>query len=705
MIAEPLTRLTRKENNFKWEEEQQKAFDKIKDILTSEPVLTFPDYSKPFHVFTDASLVGQGGALMQKNENNLFQAIAYCSRTLTTPERKWPPVQIELGAIIYALRQFKPFIYMTEVELHTDHKPLAYLLEKAQAHPNLARWLIELQNYNIKIVHVSGKENLLADALSRAIKTTDTKEVENLEELEDIAEFPVCLALRSKSQLIIDESISSFTLRKEDGQNFTIDIRHEQKEDPAASAFIKFLNTGEVPEEIPPNEVDKFVVSAENLQIISNILCHKLPNMNPRIFVPVSLRALIFESFHSSHLGGGHMSMKKTLKKCRKYFWHRMHADILTWTRNCITCQLRHSPNPPYRAEMQMAPSNTLFAKVGIDLAGPFPMTQSGNKYIMNIIYWFTKYVISVPVPDAKALTLAKAFLTNCYLRFGGCIELITDNATAFTSEFFKNFCSMLYINKSYAIPHWSQGNAVTERSFRTFHNILAKYINKEQPDFDEFIDIASFCYNTSIHASTGETPFFLMFGRDPIFCIDQILDPRVHDPIALTDLTEFKQLLVVSLRKAWEAADQANREAQLKSKAQYDKLTRNPTITVGDRVLLRNYCGKIGTSKKFHMPWKGVFRVVKIDGIYVTIISCNAPSSIPKVVHINQLKKCFEDLPPLVTAPEMTQEEEDAIKESQVPDTTPTINENVPENTAEINEGKRYNLRKNPKPRRLSID
>nr|CAD2187041.1 unnamed protein product [Meloidogyne enterolobii] len=71
-------------------------------------------------------------------------------------------VQIELGAIIYALRQFRPFIYMTEVELHTDHKPLAYLMEKTEAHPNLAWWLIELQNYNIKIVHVSGKENLLS---------------------------------------------------------------------------------------------------------------------------------------------------------------------------------------------------------------------------------------------------------------------------------------------------------------------------------------------------------------------------------------------------------------------------------------------------------------------------------------------------------------------------------------------------------------
>ncbi|KAL3089566.1 hypothetical protein niasHS_006950 [Heterodera schachtii] len=106
----------------------------------------------------------------------------------------------------------------------------------------------------------------------------------------------------------------------------------------------------------------------------------------------------------------------------------------------------------------------------------------------MNVVCWFTKFVISVPVPDAKSTTLVNAFLTNCYLKFGGCTKLITDNATAFTSEFFREFCAMLYISKRYAIPHWSQGK-----------------------DFDEHLEAATFCYNTAVHQSTGETPFFLM--------------------------------------------------------------------------------------------------------------------------------------------------------------------------------------------------
>uniref|UniRef100_A0A183CCQ3 Integrase catalytic domain-containing protein n=1 Tax=Globodera pallida TaxID=36090 RepID=A0A183CCQ3_GLOPA len=245
----------------------------------------------------------------------------------------------------------------TDVELHTDHKPLAYLLKKSDSSPQLGRWLIELQNYQIKIVHIAGKQNSLADALSRAMEDKPFKEVQNVEELEDIVEFP-------------------------DGNSYEVDLAEELSKDPEAEAYIK-------------------------------------------------------------------------------------------------------------------------------------------------------------------------------------------------------EFCALLYINKKYATPHWSQGNAATERTFRTFHNIMAKYITRDQPDFDEFLDAACFCYNTSVHASTGESPFFLMFGRDPIFCVDQIIDPKIRDPVALSDRTEFKQKLVVALRRAWSAASEVHKQAQLKMKEQYDKKARPQGIQI----------------------------------------------------------------------------------------------------------------------------
>nr|CAD2189625.1 unnamed protein product [Meloidogyne enterolobii] len=285
--------------------------------------------------------------------------------------------------------------------------------------------------------------------------------------------------------------------------------------------------------------------------------------------------------------------------------------------------------------------------------------------------------------------------------------------------NFLKAF-AQCYINKTYAVPHWSQGNAVTERSFRTFHNILAKYINKDQPDFDEHLEFANFCYNTSVHYSTNETPFFLMYGRDPIFCVDLILDPRVREPVALNDEAEIKQKLIVSLRQAWKYAAESNRDAQLRAKTQYDKLIRNPTITIGDRVLLRNYTGKVGTSKKFHLPWKGVFRVIGIDGVRVTITSCNSPQSNPRIVHINQLKKCVEPLnfEPACTNPNLDQEESDALVEVNAEELIdePGYSHNIDNNVEKVNDkgteelGRRntitkYNLRKNPKQKILILN
>nr|CAD2191876.1 unnamed protein product [Meloidogyne enterolobii] len=673
-IVEPLTRLNKKNKAFEWGKDQMNAFQKIKDLLSEEPILTFPDYTSPFHIFTDASGVGHGAALMQKREEK-FSAIAYASRSLSANERKWPPVQIELGAIIYALRTFRPYIYLSEVELHSDHRPLAYLQSKSHQHPQLARWLIEIQNYNIKIVHIEGKKNTLADALSRA----HNSENDNTSELEDIIEFPVCLSLSIYDRTIHDPVLNTLNIRTRDGETQQIDLIKEQTNDPEIFQILKFLYDGSLPD-ISEEKQKDFVVNAQNLKIISDILYFQPPESVPRIYAPISLRALIFDSFHNNIVGGGHMNLRKTLNKCsRRYYWPKMYSDILMWTKQCLVCQLRHNPIPLYRTEMRSVPANTLFARIGLDLAGPLPLTESGNKHILNIICWFSKYVIAVPVPNTKSQTIAHALFKNVYLKFGGCTELITDNATTFTSEFFRSFCSLLYINKTYSTPYYSQGNSVTERSFRTFHNILAKYINPKEPNFDEFLDAAAFCYNTSIHETTKETPFFLVFGRDPIFSIDQILDSTIYMPLPENDLSEFKTKLILSLRKAWNLAAEATKQAQQKSKTQYDKKSRSQIIAIGDRVLLRNYTGKIGTSQKFHLPWKGLFRVIESDGIHATILSCSAPQSKPHKVHLNQIKKFIgpEITTPALTTNETPLEELEALKQSQAEELTEVVGYN----------------------------
>jgi hypothetical protein len=704
-IVEPLTLLTRKGVVFHWDKEQQQAFDELKKLLSSEPSLKFPDYSKTFHIFTDASSTGQGGALMQYNEDSKsYSAVSYCSRTLSKSERKWPPVQIELSAIIYALRTFRPYIYASRIELHTDHKPLSFLLKKADAHPNLARWLIELQHFNINIVHIAGKQNSLADALSRIHEDDDDSGGDD--ELRDIAEYPTCLAIR---HVIVEPIADTFNISTTEGAE-TLNIKNAQEEDPELAKLIKFLTNGEIPDDLTPTEAENLSVFATKLTVDSGILYFTNNNHRPRLYIPSKLRSLVFEAFHNSKLGGGHLSFRKTLAKCSKYFWPKMHSDIVSLVKTCVTCQLRSCPTPHYKAEMLSVPCNTIFARVGLDLAGPFPVSEKGNKHILNIICWFTKYIISVPLPDAKAITIAGAILNNCFLKYGGCTELISDNATSFTSEFFKSFCTLLSVNKLNSIPHWSQGNAITERSFRTFHNILAKYMSPDNANFDDFLNYATFAYNTSVHSTTDESPFFLMFGRDPIFTIDHVLDGRVKEPLTYSDESDFKHKLISSLQLAWASAAEETEKQRAAMKSIYDKTARIPNLRVGDKVLFKNYIQNPKLSKKHHQSWRGIFRILEINGVYVTIKSVGTPQANPFRVHLNQVKRFYELQGPVVTSTCLNAEEKDALKTANAEELEnvpghmhQNTDDKVAEPSAEPEEGieldlatkHKYNLRK----------
>uniref|UniRef100_A0A8R1HVX8 CCHC-type domain-containing protein n=1 Tax=Caenorhabditis japonica TaxID=281687 RepID=A0A8R1HVX8_CAEJA len=233
-IAEPLTKLTRKDQPFEWTSLQQNAFETLKDKLTSKPILVYPDYTKEFHIYTDASAVAQGAVLAQVSKDaGIIQVVAYGSRTLSEVETRRPAIQIELGAIVFALRHFKPYIWLSKIVLHTDHRPLVHILAKSKVNERIARWLIEIQQYDISIVHIDGKRNTVADCISRA-----KDEVAPLpkEELEDIIEFPVCM----KIDRLKDRVLRNFT---PGSTQKPVDLAHEQDKDNDVNTIKTFLTS------------------------------------------------------------------------------------------------------------------------------------------------------------------------------------------------------------------------------------------------------------------------------------------------------------------------------------------------------------------------------------------------------------------------------------------------------------------------------
>ena len=169
VIAEPLTNLLKKGKKFLWSHECQYAFDKLKAILKSTPVLLAPDFDKSFKLAVDASDIGAGAVLIQEDSNGVDHPVSYFSKKFNKQQRNYSTIEKECLALILAIQHFE--IYLSSgtfpIVVFTDHNPLSFLHKLKNKNQRLLRWSLMLQEYNLDIRHIKGKDNLIPDALSR----------------------------------------------------------------------------------------------------------------------------------------------------------------------------------------------------------------------------------------------------------------------------------------------------------------------------------------------------------------------------------------------------------------------------------------------------------------------------------------------------------------------------------------------------------
>ena len=161
-IAKPLTDLTKKDKKFIWSPQCDESFNLLKSKLTSTPVLVGPDTSKPFQIFCDASLQGLGAILMQES-----QVVAYASRQLNTHELNYPTHDLELAAVVFALKKWRQYLLGNRCEIFSDHKSLKYIFTQPDLNLRQRRWIEKIKDFDLTISYTPGKANVMADALSR----------------------------------------------------------------------------------------------------------------------------------------------------------------------------------------------------------------------------------------------------------------------------------------------------------------------------------------------------------------------------------------------------------------------------------------------------------------------------------------------------------------------------------------------------------
>jgi len=172
-IAKPMTSLLRKDVPFIWTQKQQKSFEILKSKLMEAPILQYPNFEKPFIIMTDASTTGLGAVLSQLDDNKKERVIAYASKSLNRTEQNYPTTELEGYGVIWAIRYFHKYLLTKPFKIFTDHSALKYLQTMKNPKAKIARWIMELQQYDFEIEHRPGKSNKNADALSRIpINTT-----------------------------------------------------------------------------------------------------------------------------------------------------------------------------------------------------------------------------------------------------------------------------------------------------------------------------------------------------------------------------------------------------------------------------------------------------------------------------------------------------------------------------------------------------
>jgi hypothetical protein len=274
--------------------------------------------------------------------------------------------------------------------------------------------------------------------------------------------------------------------------------------------------------------------------------------------------------------------------------------------------------------------------RIAIDLLGPLPRTERGNKYIIVIADYFTKWTEAFALPNMEAGTVAAKVVEEFICRFGVPTEIHTDQGRQFESKLFAEMCSMLSIKKTRTTPYHPQSDGLVERFNRTLGAMLSQYVNDHHTDWDKNLCYVMLAYRSSVQETTRFTPHFLMFGREVRLPIDAVFGrPEPH----AAENTEWARELRESLDTAYKIVREKQGLKQQLQKDVYDRRCNGAPYQVGDRVWLFEPAIKTGLAKKLQHPWRGPYKIkARISDVTYRIALEAAPRR-RIVVHFNRMK------------------------------------------------------------------
>ena len=454
IIAKPLSDLLKKDSKFKFDDEQRNSFNKLKMLLSQTPVLGIynPKYETELHA--DASMEGYGAILLQKSpDDNKFHPIYYMSRKTTDAEKKYSSYELEVLAIIEALKKFRVYLLGISFNIVTDCEAFQKTMEKRDLSTRVARWVLLLQEFNYTIEHRSGTKMPHVDALSRS----------------PINIFPV----------VIDDILPKLKLA--------------QDEDNEIKVIKELLKT---------SNYDNYCER--------NGILYKFVDGKDLLVVPESMQSEIIKNAHEK----GHFGLKHTEKRLEDlYYIPKLKRKIEQIITNCVHCILINRKAGKQEGFLHPISKDELpLSTYHIDHLGPLESTHKNYKYILAVIDAFTKFVWLYPTKTTSSHETISKLEIQKYT-FGNPTRIISDRGSAFTSQEFEEYCSKEGIQHHSVTTGLPRANGQVERLNRVIISVLSKLTIDNPSHWYKHVNEVQQTINCTYHRSIDTTPFELLFG------------------------------------------------------------------------------------------------------------------------------------------------------------------------------------------------
>lgn len=579
--TKPLCELLRKDVKWRWTQVESDCFERVKRLFLETVMLIHPDPLKTYYLQTDSSAIGISGCVYQLSDSGEELVVGFCSKGLSEAEMRWTVTEQELWAIIYSLTKFETYLRGTKLVIRTDHKSLTFLHSCKLLSARMIRWVHYIGRFDYCIEYVKGKENVVADVLSRHITgVTDVQTSQN--------QGPQMNLFRATNSKSVREQFKS--------------LETQQNKDESLKKIIEKI--------CKPGTIDGDR-DCLNYTLKDGILYYVNPKTGNRaLVVPETMQRELITNVHEEIGHFGRFKVVALLKN--RYYFANMSRKIAKVLRECAVCQ-----QSKHEVASHSGPSKPVIAKeigetVFADLYGPLPTGTFGYKYIFVVQDAFSKFIKLYPLRKATG-----GSVINCIRKFHATLHIkhvITDNGSQFISRVWEDGLAQLGIQLSHTSVRNPRPNS-TERVNKELSRMFRTYCDRSHRSWVTLIPQIEDCYNKVIHTSTGFSPTEVLLGQSTRLETDKLLTAYKQSKLTTSDVDEIRQIVHENLLKAAKSRETT-----------YNKNHRLVRFNIGDYVKLKTFPKSEASkklTKKFTRPFIGPFKVGAIPHENVYTLVC----------------------------------------------------------------------------------